>query len=68
LTPTPIPTNTPTVTPTPKTKIVVIYRSGRPIIPHVPVNTGTGLPEAIAGAAGAIGTAVGSFFLKRRIF
>jgi len=65
-TPTPTPTNTPAPTPTPITKIVVVYRKGRPVQPHAPIDTASGLSGNLAGLLGATATTLGSVLIKRK--
>lgn len=64
---TPGPTATPTNSPTPEQKVVVVYREGRPVVPHRPADTATGLPDSIASIAGVFSTAWGAWLLRRRL-
>lgn len=69
-TPTPNPsataTPTPTITPTPVVKTVVIYREGKPVEPHKPIDTGVNAGEAVASVSVFLSGL--AWFIKQRVF
>ncbi|MCA9373237.1 hypothetical protein KC921_04040 [Candidatus Woesebacteria bacterium] len=60
------PTPTATVTPTPVERTVVIYREGRPVEPHQPIDTGVNAGEAVASVSMFLSGL--AWFLKQRVF
>lgn len=62
----PAATHTPTPTPTPIVKTVVIYRDGKPIEPHRPIDTGLNAGEAVASLS-MIFSGLG-WYLKTKFF
>ena len=59
-------TPTPTITPTPEIRTVVIYRDGRPVEPHQPIDTGVNAGEAVASVS--IFLSGLAWFIKQRMF
>ena len=59
-------TPTPTITPTPEIRTVVIYRDGRPVEPHQPIDTGVNAGEAVASVS--IFLSGLAWFIKQRVF
>lgn len=64
VTPQPTTTSTPQPTPTPQT--IIIYRDGRPVEPHRPIDTGLNAGQAVASLS--IFLSGLGWFLKQRLF